>query len=338
MRTREILLNVGILALSCLFAVVVAEFVARKMIGLPEFPRYYVGEFENRPSRNFAVDEHTGWRMQSDHTFRWRAGIKEEKNSYTSNQDGFRSPREFTGNGSIVVIGDSFTFGTGVEYPDTFGAVLEYDLQTLPVYNLAMPGFGIDQMWMALRHQAPNYNPELIIIAFIDGDLDRSLTAFRKAEGMNKPTFILEDGKLRPRTASDRPPGLVTSIERRLALGGLLRVTLDRIGFTLPLGSWWTLNAGIFTQMIRDAEAAGVPLLFVRLPTRGENEFPTLDAFMASQGADFIDLEAITNSSHGEEIFIPEDNHINEEGHRIVATAIRQWVVENLPALAATAR
>ena len=58
-----------------------------------------------------------------------------------------------------------------------------------------MPGFGLDQMWMSVRHQALPMNPTLIIMGFIDQDLDRSLTAYRHGEGFNKPTFEM-DGKV----------------------------------------------------------------------------------------------------------------------------------------------
>jgi hypothetical protein len=333
MRTKVVFLNLGILFVSCLLAVVLAEFIARRVVGLAESPPYYVGEFQNRPSRNFVIDRHTGWRMAKDRTFRWKIGLDEKLNTYTSNLDGFRSDKEFNGDGSIVLIGDSFTFGTGVSYANTFGALLENDLGNLPVYNLAMPGFGIDQMWMALKHQAANYDPKLLIVAFVDKDLDRSLTAFRKAEGMNKPAFLFEGGNLRLSTAEDQPPELIRQIDRRLALAGMLRENLRNLGYTLPLGTWWTLNAEIFTQMIRDAESVDVPLLFIRLPFRGARTFPTLTSFMDSEGANFLDVETLSNKFEDEAIFIPGDNHINEAGHQIVAEAVRQWVDGNLPIL-----
>ena len=83
----------------------------------------------------------------------------------------------------------------------------------------AMPGFGLDQMWMSVRHQALPLKPRLVIVAFIDEDLDRSLTAYRQWEGFNKPTFELEGGILRPQNAHDRPTGLIRYLERILRSG-----------------------------------------------------------------------------------------------------------------------
>lgn len=330
---KAAILNIAVLAVSIFVAVLLAELVARRVYGVQEFPPYYVGEFENRESRNFQVDPHTGWRMRGEHTFRWTIGSEEVVNTYTSNAAGFRSDVAFGKRDSIVLIGDSFTFGTGVEYQDTFGSVLERRLDRLPVFNLAMPGFGLDQMWMALRHQADEFQPRLLVVAFVDKDLDRSLTAYREAEGMNKPVFLLEDGVLRPQTAKDRPPDWFVRLDRGLALSGVLRENTKRLGYTLPVGEWWTLNAQIFRQMMEDARSREVPLLFVRLPFRGEREFPTLTAFMAAEGAYFLDVEALSNTVEDETIFIAGDNHINEAGHEMVADALLRWVDEQLPQL-----
>ena len=51
-------------------------------------PIWYVGELENQPSENFAIDSETGWRMRPDHRFtRPAAGVEIE---YLSDGEGLR--------------------------------------------------------------------------------------------------------------------------------------------------------------------------------------------------------------------------------------------------------
>jgi hypothetical protein len=228
-----------------------------------------------------------------------------------------------------VLVGDSFTFGTGVAYETTFGALLENSLRKSPVYNLAMPGFGIDQMWMALKHQAFKFEPKLMVVAFVDEDFTRSLTAYRKYEGFNKPSYVLDHGTLRPRTREDQPPALIKYLRRNLALANAISLNMEQLGHHLPLGSWWTVNAEILQQIALDAQHNGVPVLFVRLPSRGQREFATLTAQMDRMGAHFLDLQDRTSNYAAEDIFIPGDGHLNEQGHQLVADAILNWINAN---------
>ena len=107
--------------------------------------------------------------------------------------------------GRIALVGDSFTFGVGVEYVRTFAGRLAASLPATEVDNYSMIGFGLDQMWMTLRSFALPRRSGLVIVAFIDDDFDRSLTAYRNFEGMNKPKFILDADQLRRATRDDRP-------------------------------------------------------------------------------------------------------------------------------------
>ena len=328
-RFRAIWLNTAVLLVSIIVALGIAEFLARQFFDISASPPFYDGEFENRASENFVVDEHTGWRMRSAHAIFWRIGEEGEDHIYKANADGFRADKEFVQQGPVVLVGDSFTFGTGVAYEHTFGALLENRLGTAPVYNFAMPGFGIDQMWMALKYQAFRFKPKLVVVAFVDEDFTRSLTAYRKYEGFNKPSYVLDHGTLRLQTREDQPPALAKYIRRNLALANAISLNMEQLGHHLPLGTWWTINAEILQQIALDAREQGVPVLFVRLPSIGQREFATLSSHMDSMGAHFLDLGDKTRNNAEQEIFIPGDGHINEQGHRLVADAIFNWIDAN---------
>ena len=74
--------------------------------------------------------------------------------SIVSNADGFRSDRELGApdvRPRILVVGDSFVFGSGVEERERFTEVLEWLEPGWRVDNLGMTGWGVDLMVRALE-------------------------------------------------------------------------------------------------------------------------------------------------------------------------------------------
>jgi len=109
-----------------------------------------------------------------------------------------------------------------------------------------------------------------------------------------------------------------------------LRLADRALAHRIPHGEWWHLNAAILDAIREDCNKAGVPVLFVYIPSREWNAFPTLRAYMAYHHASFIDL------SQGEfsltpDMYIPGDGHLNERGHQRVADAVLHWLQQNLP-------
>jgi len=300
--------------------------------GLHPAPRAFAGEHANRPSRQFVVDDDTGWRMRANTTFRWQ--IDGQWSHYRANAQGFRSDVDFDADEPahrVVIVGDSFAFGTGVELEETFASLLDTRLgDGVVVRNLAMPGFGLDQMWMSVRHQALAMQPLLVVVAFIDEDLDRSLTAYRHVEGFGKPTFELEDGALRQRTPGDAPHPALSFLEHHSVLWSASRHLVRRIGHHVPIGDWWSRNAAIFRAILDEGRRAGAPILFVRLPSKSWRAFPSLNALMAEENAHWLDLGSPA-SRPGHAIHFADDGHIDAAGHAFVAEALLAWMEAELP-------
>jgi hypothetical protein len=83
---------------------------------------------------------------------------------------GTKQDRPFT----IVIIGDSFVYGTGVRTSERFGAVLERELNKLKptqVYVLAEPGNSIVDDFLLYRLAQKHYHPDLTIIGLFENDL-----------------------------------------------------------------------------------------------------------------------------------------------------------------------
>jgi hypothetical protein len=304
-----------------------AEVLVRLVMGPLEQwapPPTYVGEVASRPSESFVADPLVGWRMRPGVEFRWLIDGRESR--YRASTEGFRSAytaAQLPDSGMlVVVVGDSFAFGTGVEADATFATHLDGAIEGAAVHNLALPGMGMDQMWMVMRHHALPLRPRLVVVAFIDQDWDRSLTAYRLVEGRAKPTFVLEADSLRPATADDAPSAVWRWLERRSAVLGLTRAVGRAAGYRAPVGSWWDTNTAILTAMVAEARAAGSEILFVRLPLRSAPSFPALEEFTDALGAPYLDL----NGAPPADIHFTTDDHINPAGHAYVAAALEEEV------------
>jgi hypothetical protein len=322
--------NVVLLLVSLFISVGVAEtFMRRAYAGRPFSPGR-VGEFQNRPSRNFTVDEFTGWRMRSSHEFSW---ITENiRHTYRSNSQGFRAETDFAASDArkkIVLVGDSYTFGAGADFEATFGNVLQQRSSSRVVYNLGMPGFGVDQVWMSVRHQALGFKPDLIVAGIVDADFDRSFEPYRAPEGFNKPTFKLVDGRLVQRTHEQPPPFYVRFLNEHSSIWAVTRRVPKWLGRKYPVGSYFGLNQAILAAILEDCNRKSVPALFVYIPTKEFRPFPALAGYMQRIGANYIDLTQI-RPTPPHSIYLQQDGHLSPKGHRYVAGLIDGWIRSHL--------
>ena len=296
-------------------------------------PRTYVGDERDRPSANFVADPEIGWRMRPAHAF--VVDTTEYHVAYRSNAQGFRDERKTdapVASRKIVLLGDSFAFGQGVAFDQTFGALLEASLPGTEVHNLAMPGVGMDQMWRSVKSVALPMRPDLVIVAFISEDFTRSFTAFRPDTGLNKPVFQLVGRLLQRKTPADRPNALARFLERHSRLWAGARQASRLLAHRFAIGEWWELNRAILDAIRADCREAGTRVLFVYLPTREIRTFPALRRYMQQTAADFVDLgnEPI---SPPQVLHFPRDGHPNPQGHHYVADALLGWIGREWPEL-----
>jgi hypothetical protein len=224
-----------------------------------------------------------------------------------------------------VLVGDSYTFGAGADFRNTFGAVLQTKSASRVVYNLGMPGFGVDQVWMSVRHQALRLKPDLIVAGIVDADFERSLMPYRVVEGFNKPAFRLIDGQL-VRRSQEQPPGFVVNfLERHSSIWAAARKVPKWLGRRYPIGNYYLLNQAILDTLQADSSGNSVPVLFIYIPTKEFQPFPALAAHMRRNGANYIDLTEL-RPPPPHSIYLRQDGHLSAEGHRYVAGLIDAWI------------
>jgi len=111
------------------------------------------------------------------------------------NAQGFRD-RPFEdrpGRPRIVALGDSLTFGWGVEADERFTSRLEEQLGA-DVLNLGVSGYGTDQELLLWEHDGRALRPRVVLLTVCANDLAE--IARPSAYGRYKPWFSLRDGAL----------------------------------------------------------------------------------------------------------------------------------------------
>ena len=332
MTARLLLLVAGLVA-----SLALAETVLLCIPVLEPNPRTWVGDFPDRPSEHLVPDPEIGWRMRPNRD-RVVSGA-EYHVRYRSNDQGFRDERAGDSRAkrrAIALVGDSFTFGVGVSFDQTYGALLESRLPETAVHNFALAAYGLDQMWRVVSTVAIPIRPDLVIVAFISDDFTRSLTVFRNDVGFNKPTFVLRGGALVRQTRYDGPSGWFRFLERHSRLWAGAKEAVRLLGHHFGVGPWWDLNQAILDAIRAECREAGTQVLFVYLPTAKLRTFPALPVYMERTGADFLDLGNQPLGAPGM-LHYPADGHPNPEGHRRVSDALLAWIAREMPELASRA-
>lgn len=120
--------------------------------------------------------------------------------AFNFNKKGLRdrdySHKRIPGKMRILVLGDSFAWGSGVDQKYVFTEQMEIMLKETEVINAGVNGYSTDQELLWLKKEGLKYNPDLVILTFCGND------AYENHLGLvyriyHKPFFIIgEDGQL----------------------------------------------------------------------------------------------------------------------------------------------
>lgn len=189
MSRRGILINLSLIIFSILFALFLSE-VALRLIGVE--PLYVSPERD----RFWKYDPLLGWAHEPGQegifeTPQFRTvvrinenGLRDRQHSYERQNDGKR----------ILVLGDSFAWGYGLEESERFSQLLEKSLD-VEVINAGVSGYSTDQELLWYKNEGVKYDTDLVILVLAGndvGDNERQLvnTIYYK------PKFVIDGGEL----------------------------------------------------------------------------------------------------------------------------------------------
>lgn len=111
----------------------------------------------------------------------WRFSHPEYEVQYSINEDGFRDSRRHPipkpdGTTRVLLVGDSFTFGQGVNYEEIWSVIVEKRLEESGNNHIDLVKAGIQGMdtrseFILMRRLLEKYQYDMVIVAFLINDL-----------------------------------------------------------------------------------------------------------------------------------------------------------------------
>jgi hypothetical protein len=305
---------------------------------------YYPGYgFYSRTQPGQYEDQTFGGRRwpRKDHDLGWvlRGGTPEiyipkgrKMPVYTANPQGFRDNKDFatidwhSGKTRVMMLGDSFLFGVHLDAQDTIPAILARKFSTYEVYNLGIPGWGVDQMYLAYKKYADVIKPQIVVLLYVDDDLKRIYEAFRMPENMNKPSFSLQGNRLVPR----KEPEPESFWQRQLIAKSILANHFYRVYKVTEIRK---LAKALFAELIAATHRRGERFMVVRLPVFADlpkRTWPdvwSLKGFFAEKDCLYMNLGE--HMPRDEKFYLPNDAHFSAQGTAYVTELISKTGVFN---------
>lgn len=182
MRPRALALNLLLLLCSLVFVIGATEMTLR-LTGLERGRAI--------PPPLYQQSEH------ADISYELKQNMNEKafRSTITTNSLGFRSPEIDSVKPILALLGDSITFGYGVEDDQTLGAILQQNIPDWTIINAAVPGYTIGQERATYQYKLQQLNPKALILIFYWNDLEHFQPSILADDGNIRATDWKDDGK-----------------------------------------------------------------------------------------------------------------------------------------------
>lgn len=167
MKFKKILPNIIVLIVSLFISLIFLEIILRFIVPLPLACTLFEGDKELVYRNKANVDY-----LEKNPEYRVR---------YSTNSEGIRDNKVLKFNKDeeelrIFTIGDSFTYGLGLNLEETFQFKLENKLKNklnrdVNVINAGVGGYGSKQSLELLRIEIKNYQPDIVLYNFYNNDV-----------------------------------------------------------------------------------------------------------------------------------------------------------------------
>jgi lysophospholipase L1-like esterase len=249
------------------------------------------------------------------------------------------------GHADLMMVGDSFTWGHGVENPDTFGSRAASALHVAGV-NLGLGSYGTTHALQMLRRNR-DLKPRLVVYAFNNDQPRRNI---RPCAPAYYPfcldySYVAWDWSGKPYIAPPQGNGVRRiQNQRRAERDGLDLLAGIKHEVDVAVGriTAWSAQRGdadierqeaaldyLLGEMARTTKDLSAELLIVYIPTKSMPA-PSILARLASQyGFRFFDLSAAfgdASKRSDSPLYIPNDGHPSVQGHALIARELAQFI------------
>lgn len=277
-------------------------------------------------------DTELGWKYRPNSKKVVRYFNQDAVYNLSINSDGFRDD-EFSKDRDcyrIMVLGDSMTFGLGVNQDEVFCYLLEKEIKRahpdskIDVMNFGISGFSTGQELLCLKKYSDIYPPNIVILMLFDQN-DFEDNACIVSQGRYTPHFKLEKDKLAFENSPNRLEKIMTFLRDRSYVLYFLSTRLSMtdqffsIKQNINEATKILLMQEILDEMFIYTNAKRVPLFifYIRYKDSHNNfRFGEMKQYCIDKGIFFREIALVSSEQ------IKGISHWNKKGHISVATII----------------
>jgi len=272
---------------------------------------------------------------------------------YHHNRFGFRDVEHVIAKGEgtfrILGLGDSFTYGAGVAFEETYLYRLEAMVNMRPgihprveVIKAGIPRYFPEPERVLLEKYGVQFRPNLVLVGFLPNDVIDTY------QGLDAVT-VDRSGYLMTREAKALGQ-LGMQIYRYSHFG---RVLLRRyVDWRIQRNYWppedelfrtggfherdWAKIESEYDKMLAMTDSIGARLVVFHIPQKGpwtgKSRYPAtrLSAWAAKRDVDFTDLlPAMERASARERLYYEKDGHCTAAGHAVIAQELYRYLTDH---------
>ncbi|MGE5445922.1 MAG: hypothetical protein ACM3SR_15245, partial [Ignavibacteriales bacterium] len=259
---------------------------------------------------------------------------------YTINSLGFRDkPRNVLKDKNvyrILLYGDSQIFGWGVPEDKRFSNLIENQMRHIEIWNLAVPGYGLDQEILSYERDGKPLNADEVIFFVSGNTLER--TRYNYIYKKHKPMFVIDETGTLQLISIPKEKAATTSLLYKILSPMYLPYFLERRSEMLKdvlKKSSYSRNRGTNTESIIPRERMGdfEKKMFIMAKNMALErkqritilaELPKakskdLEDFCNQNEIGFLKIAFDDNNEKQGLVFGKYDYHWNLQGHKLVA-------------------
>ncbi len=294
------------------------------------------------PSTFDIYDSLLGWRVKASANVRhvkpnvYEVGIR-------TNQFGLRgihpaSLKKPLNTVRLGVFGDSQTFAETVNDDETYSSILNRELNSVEVLNFGVRGYGTDQMLLYLKRDAAQYDLDVIVLATAFFHIQRNATNIFFHP---KPYYILLDNDelqllgIPVPTLAEFTAGIDSSDTWALADKSVflrwfwqrVRSLRERKLFS-ENGEAWHLTKVLITRFVQYARELGTIVVLMNIDENHPDLEGDLQILADHLNVKLLNLGYVLREAAavGTDYTLPNDNHWNATGHKIVAKQLHRFL------------
>lgn len=334
--------NFTLLIASVLVALVGAEWVLRARVGPPVHWRY--------PQEAYRCDPEVGfWLQPGQHAF---THDKRVQINSVGIRDAEFATRQSAGTQRVLAVGDSQTFGNGLELRDTWPKQLERELRQRErtahweVLNAGLPGSDSWQHERILKRLLDTYEADVVVLGFYVNDVSRRpgdasslCSAVRPESWSRRVGYFLKRSAIFTALWNARRP-IRAALRGDAGTDRELRILSGETDPAIETG--WREVERALAAMKASAEAEGAQLLVLVMPRSdqvaghiaGLAYNRRIAAIAGSLEVPVVDvLEPLRRAfaDQGNQLFIPWDGHNSAAANQVIGRTLADFLLQRSP-------